>query len=130
MIAVLMGCSSGPVPLQYGTDSCHFCQMKLAQKSFGAERITAKGKVYKFDSIECLLESLRQEGREGDRIYVVDFSRPGTLGPAESAIYLRAKGLQSPMGAGLAAFAGMDSAKACQARIGGEFVSFLDLLKS
>ena len=126
----LTACNQGPVPLEYGSDACHFCKMTLVQTGFGAERITAKGKVYKFDSMECLLGSLKTESAAGDHFYAIDFNHPGNLIPVENLTYLRSANLKSPMGAGLSAFASTDSARIYQARFGGDLVTFDDLRKS
>ncbi len=126
----LTACNPGHVPLEYGSDACHFCKMTLVQTSFGAERITAKGKVYKFDSMECLLGSLKTENATGDHFYAIDFNHPGNLIPVENLTYLRSANLKSPMGAGLSAFASTDSARTYQARFGGDLVTFDELRKS
>ncbi|MDX1911017.1 MAG: hypothetical protein SFV22_06010, partial [Saprospiraceae bacterium] len=61
VIAVLSGClnmvacSTGPEPIRYGQDNCHACKMTLTDRRFGAEIVTKKGKVYKFDDLNCLM---------------------------------------------------------------------------
>jgi copper chaperone NosL len=119
----LAGCGSGgPVPFQWGEDACHFCKMTLVEKGFAAQRINAKGKAYKYDSIECLLGDLEAHPLQpGERLYVSDRSRPdAALADAATVHYLQGGGLSSPMGKALAAFAARDSAAAWQARMGGE----------
>ena len=51
----LISCSTEPEPLVYGTDICHNCKMTLMDNKFGAELVTKKGKVYKFDDMNCFL---------------------------------------------------------------------------
>ena len=55
LIINLDSCSTEPEQLQYGTDACHFCKMTLMDKKFGAELVTTKGKVYKFDDLSCFI---------------------------------------------------------------------------
>lgn len=117
------GCGSpGPAPFRWGEDACHFCKMTLVEKGFAAQRINAKGKAFKYDSIECLLEDLKAHpAQAGERLYASDRSRPeAPLSEAAGLQYLQGGALASPMGKGLAAFASSDSARAWQARLGGE----------
>lgn len=119
------GCGSrGPVPFQWGEDACHFCKMILAEKGFAAQRINPKGKVFKYDSIECLLADLKAHPPQaGERLYVSDRSRPeAPLADAAAAHYLRGGSMASPMGQSLAAFASEDSTRAWQARLGGDML--------
>jgi copper chaperone NosL len=98
----LLACSSGPRPIALDRDGCAYCRMTISDPRYGAEMVTAKGKVYTFDSVECLAGfALQQPGRA----YVTDFARPGTFVPAERATFVRAAGLHSPMGRGNPAFA-------------------------
>ena len=50
-------CSKGHQPINYGEDECEFCKMMVMDKRYGAELVTDKGKIYFFDSIECLAVS-------------------------------------------------------------------------
>ena len=49
-----MSCNSGPQPIKLGQDACSFCKMSIADNHFGAEIMTKKGKVYKFDDMHCI----------------------------------------------------------------------------
>ncbi len=46
----------GAEPIKLNTDGCEFCKMKIADGKFGAEIITAKGRIYKFDDMHCIIE--------------------------------------------------------------------------
>ena len=52
---MLIGCSKEPKPISYGEDECEFCKMIVMDERYGSEMVTAKGKIYFFDSIECLV---------------------------------------------------------------------------
>jgi copper chaperone NosL len=67
--------------------------------------VTKKGKVYTFDSIECLIEFHRQASAAADvrSVWVSDYRRPGTLIPATTATYVSLGAGHSPMGRGLLA---------------------------
>jgi len=100
-------CSIEPEPLIYGKDQCHSCKMTLMDRKFGAELVTTKGKVYKFDDINCLFNFYNEESVNKDDFrykLVVDFSRPEKLIDAEKAVYLKSGEIKSPMASQVAAF--------------------------
>ena len=108
----MAACSSGPQPIRFGEDGCDFCKMTITDKRFGAELVTQKGKVYKFDDLHCVRAFLKAGTVAPGEIgaaYVLDFSRPGILAPAEESIFLESELLRSPMGANIAAFESKDS---------------------
>lgn len=108
LIAILFfSCSVDPQPLQYGKDSCHTCKMTLMDKKFGGEIVTAKGKVYKFDDVNCMVNFLNSGYLEDEKIehtLVVDYTQPGKLIRAEEAYYLKSDEIRSPMASEVAAF--------------------------
>ncbi len=125
------GCGrSGPGPIDWGMDACHHCKMALVQKGFAAQRLNAKGKVLRFDSIECLLADLKDRpGVSEERYYVSDLSRPeASLLPAEEAAFLSGSRIASPMGGNLAGFASPDSALKYREQAGGDLVAWGELL--
>ena len=102
-----VSCSTEPEPLVFGTDICHFCKMTLMDNKFGAELVTKKGKVYKFDDMNCFLNFYNS----GDELVedfkhtlVVDYSSPGKLFDATSGFYLKSSEIRSPMNGQVAAF--------------------------
>jgi copper chaperone NosL len=102
-----ISCSTEPEPLQYGTDICRFCKMTLMDKKFGAELVTTKGKVYKFDDLNCFL-NFYNSGYEPEENFkhklVVDFSAPAKLIDATNAFYIKSSEIRSPMNGQVAAF--------------------------
>lgn len=107
--AVVTASCSGPQPrpIAYGSDMCEACLMALADEGHGAEAVTATGRAYVFDSIECMAAWLRTTDDPGavHSLWVTDFANPPGLIRAESAHYLASATLPSPMGLGLTAFA-------------------------
>ncbi len=107
LIINLDSCSTEPEQLQYGTDACHFCKMTLMDKKFGAELVTTKGKVYKFDDLSCFI-NYYNSGIEPTDIYehtlVIDYSDPGKLIDATTAFYVASPQIRSPMDGKVAAF--------------------------
>ena len=91
-------CAANP-HIVFGTDACAECRMIISDRRFGAVVVTATGKSLPFDSVDCLLEYLRshpQQERTGT--FVVDASAPGTLIPAEQAMYVVDGSVRPPMG--------------------------------
>lgn len=117
LLVGLSGCSTEPVPLTYGTDICYTCKMTLVDKKYGAELVTKKGKVYKFDDLNCMFgfyHSGFEESENFQHHLVIDYSRPGTLVEAKEAFYLKSNALRTPMASEVAGFASkqsLDSAK-------------------
>lgn len=104
----LLSCNKGPVPIKYGHDICNRCSMVIMDSRFGAEAVTGKGKILKFDSAECMVkfaESKKADPRGETKLYVTDAANPGILIPAENAFFLISENFPSPMGAFLSAYA-------------------------
>ena len=103
----LLSCTVEPEPLQYSQDACHTCKMTLMDKKFGAELVSRKGKVFKFDDINCMLtfyHSGEVEPSQFSHKLVVDFTRPATLIDAADAFYLKSSQIKGPMASEVAAF--------------------------
>ncbi len=136
LVFVVTACEPKPEPIRYGEDNGAYCMMTITDRRFGAELVTKKGKVYKFDSIECLAGFLldgQVSPEEVHSLWVTDFARPGTLIRAEDALYLHGENVRSPMGMNLAAFADRAGLDAVRERTGGEVLGWdevLDLVKT
>lgn len=111
MVSIFMvfaGCAGqDPQPIEYGKDNCTFCQMLITDHEFGSELITQKGKVFKFDSIECLVAYSQMPGNYDPKtsaVFVTSMLEPDVLFDARSAMFVVSKEIDSPMGANLAAF--------------------------
>ncbi len=104
---LLWSCTVEPTPLLYGKDGCHACRMKLMDKKFGAEVVTSKGKVYKFDDMNCMINFLNSGSvEEQDIAYrlVIDFANPEKFIDAKDAHYVKSDKIRSPMASEIAAF--------------------------
>jgi copper chaperone NosL len=130
LLILLTACTSGPEPLRYGQESCAHCKMSISDKRFGAEVVTKKGKVYKYDAIECMLAATDEDKKlQEDALtyWVVDASDEGDLVNANSAQYLVSEKLPSPMGANLTAYGSREKAEAAQAQFGGKILNWKDI---
>lgn len=132
-ILALVGCSApGPTPIIYGTDLCDYCDMTIADKAFGSELLTKKGKVFKFDSIECLAAAEAvgdHAASEIDSRWVTDFHNAGTFLNTESALLVATDRQKSPMGVGLVAVADRSRADDLIASKGGKMVNWEETMR-
>lgn len=124
-------CTPEPEPIQYGFDSCAHCKMTITDARYGAEAVTKKGKVYKFDSIECMAGYLQEQNMEEDILHklVTDFEQPERLIAVESAAILHSEALPSPMGMFLTAFGAQDRAQHFQQERGGQLLNWQEILQ-
>lgn len=120
LVLVSSGCSQSAQPIEYGKDNCHFCQMKIMDPKFGSEAITQKGRIYKFDSSECLLRYLNGSDQQHSHLLVTPFNDPKHLVDATSSWFLVSKNMPSPMGGNLNAFNSEDDARAFMQKNGGD----------
>ena len=106
-LIVLASCASrGPAEIHYGQDQCDYCKMTVADEKFGSELVTSKGKIYKFDSIECLAAYTHVNSNENasvNSMWVTDFNSAGTFIRVDSATIIFSEQQNSPMGVGLMA---------------------------
>jgi copper chaperone NosL len=125
-------CNTGPQPIHVGKDQCDFCKMTISDNRFGAEVITRKSKVYKFDDAHCIMAFLHSKAVKQEEIsgvYFTDFSTPHELIQAERAHFLQSPGLKSPMNGNIAAFSQEDSLVKLLPRFYGAKISWEDMQK-
>lgn len=103
--ALLMSCGAGPEPINFGKDYCSYCKMSIVDPKFGAELVTTKGKVYKFDAMECLIPFMEEQS---DQAYAytlgIAYDAPEKLVAVDSLQFVVSETYNSPMGANVAAF--------------------------
>lgn len=105
IFVTVSACQKNPQPIFYGSDACENCRMTISNPQYGSELITTKGKIYKFDSIECLADFVsKKSAEEIHSLWVTDFNQKGSLILAENAKFLISAKLRSPMGLNISAF--------------------------
>jgi copper chaperone NosL len=128
ILCLIIGCSVGPKPIDYGHVGCHYCSMTIVDKQHAAQLVTKKGKVFNFDAIECMMNHLKDEDESTMALFLVnDFDRPGELVDATEATYLISENIPSPMGAFLSAFAEDQAAQFALDNNGGELFTWNQL---
>lgn len=131
-IAILLpflSCEVGPKPIEYGENSCHFCQMTIVDKHHAAEVVTMKGKVYKFDAIECMINFRKDFDTDEIALNLSNnFMDAGKLIDATTATFLISENIPSPMGAYLSAFKNKEEAMKIQSENGGSLYDWEELI--
>lgn len=119
-LAVLSSsCKAKTAPFNYGKDNCHFCKMGIVDPKFGAEVITKKSKVFKFDDMICMVRFLKTGTITEEDIakkVVVNYEVSNQFIDASTAVFLVADEMKSPMGSNAGAFA----SKAATEKVNGQ----------
>lgn len=117
----LTSCDAKPEPMRYGLDECADCKMTIADKRFGAQIVTKKGRVIKFDDLGCMADYIK-EGHIADadikQRVVCDFAHPNTFIPVEQALFLKNDALNSPMRSDSAAFSSQADLEQVKTQLG------------
>ncbi len=127
----MTSCKVEPEPLVYGEDACHACKMTLMDRKFGAELVTSKGKIFKFDDVNCMMNFFNAEAANGSEFthrLVVDFAKPGKLIPAADAFYLKSPQIKSPMASQIAAFSSKEELESVQRELSGVYLVWGELI--
>jgi len=130
LLVFFSSCNVSPQAINYGSDGCHYCKMTIVDKVHAAEIVTRKGKVYKFDSSECMINFLKEFDSSEIELYLVNsFTEPEKLINATKATFLISQNIPSPMGAFLTAFKNEGEAIKIKSEKGGNIYSWQELLK-
>lgn len=127
-----IGCSSESQPLVIGKDNCEFCKMTISDNRFGAELITTKNKIYKFDDVHCILQFTRSAKISENQIaavYFTNFNLPHQLLHADQAHLLHSPAFKSPMNGNIAAFINEDSLANMLPKFSGQIVTWEGIQK-
>ena len=121
-----------PKPISIGVENCDFCLMGIANNRLAGEIVSPKGKVYKFDSIECLASfyqdhKLPEPGK--DKIWVHDFFHPKEWLPGKSTYFLHSKKINTPMGMGLIALKNESQRATARSRFEGTEMDWNQVLR-
>lgn len=123
--ALLVSCEIAPKPIEYGSDNCQYCKMTIVDRQHASEIVTEKGRAYKFDAIECMINYDKEYLDQPVAMYLVsDFDDPGELIDATTATYLISPKISSPMNANLSAFNSREAANRAKTEFGGETYSW------
>lgn len=127
---ILLSCNTQPQPLIAGRDECSFCKMPVADTKFGAEIITQKGKLYKFDDIGCMINFLKAgliKEEKVKNLFVVNYSDNQKFLNVNEAVFLKSPGFRTPMNSEIAALASHSEAKSLIKDFPGELLTWKQL---
>lgn len=130
--SMLTGCSSGPQAIKVGTDDCAFCKMKISDNRFGAEIVTTKGKVYKFDDAHCILSFIKSAAvpkKDLGTIYFTTFNAPHDLLKVDQVSFLQSPSFKSPMNGNIAAFSSEEQLVSVLPEFKGSRITWEEMLK-
>jgi len=122
-------CSSQPEPFRYGQDLCHTCKMGIIDPKFGGELITTKGKLYKFDDLNCMalfIRSGKVPQSQIDKMVVINYEKEQDFMDVQKSYFLLSPLLKSPMGGNTAAFASQEAAQKLNTEINGKIIRWID----
>jgi copper chaperone NosL len=129
LLLLLFSCNVSPQAIDYGNDGCHYCKMTIVDKLHAAEIVTAKGKAYKFDATECMINFLDEFDTSSIQLYLANnYNKPGELIDATQATFLISENIPSPMGAFLSAFKNKEDAIKIQTQKSGDIYTWEELL--
>lgn len=129
LMLLVFGCNVSPKAIDYGNDGCHFCKMTIVDKVHAAEIVTKKGKVYKFDATECMINFMNDFETSEIKLYLSNnFTEPEKLIDATKATFLISENIPSPMGAFLSAFKNKQDAIETQSKKDGTLYNWEELL--
>ena len=100
-VYLLLACNPESQPINYGSDMCDFCRMTIVDLRFGSEIVTLKGKIYKFDAVECMVNYLDDRVEDEYKLtYILTntLDAPGDLFDVQECKFLRSNNMPSPMG--------------------------------
>ena len=129
-LLLLFNCGNSPQPIIYGQDGCHFCKMTIVDKLHAAEIVTKKGKVFKFDATECMVNHIKTIDPTTIKHFLSsNYLEAESLIDATQASFLISENIPSPMGAFLSVFVSKADAESIQAQKSGEIYSWEALLQ-
>ncbi|MCE7992110.1 MAG: hypothetical protein HEP71_09020 [Roseivirga sp.] len=131
LVLIFTSCEVGPKEIHYGADACHYCKMTIVDTQHAAQLVTEKGKAFKYDAIECMLNHKANWDQAAIKFHLVaDYNNPKVLIDATQAHYLVSESIPSPMGAFLSAFERGPELAKIRTENGGETYSWESLLKN
>ncbi|MFT4176904.1 MAG: nitrous oxide reductase accessory protein NosL [Luteolibacter sp.] len=115
----LSACKPAPLALTHGKDTCDECKMLLVDPRYGSAFVTAKGKIFKFDDVNCLTKYIRENADTPGTAHVIDSTGTNHLLPVTHALFLKHEKLRTPMNSTIAAFPDEPAARAADSELGG-----------
>jgi copper chaperone NosL len=132
LVVLASSCSTDPEKFNYGKDVCADCSMTIMDPKFGAEIITKKGRIFKFDDAHCVTSYInagKVKQEDIQRTLFIDYEHSDNFLDAESAFFVVSPQLKSPMNSNAAAFSSKEKADEMSVKTGGRVLSWNQLTK-
>jgi copper chaperone NosL len=132
LLFLISSCTPSPAPFAYGKDICEDCKMTIMEPRFGAEIITTKGRIFKFDDAHCVANYIQKEKIKQSEIkqtLFIDYTRENTFVDGATAFFVTSPKLKSPMNSNSSAFATRETANKKAAETGGTVSNWRTLLQ-
>jgi copper chaperone NosL len=110
LAGLLSSCNQSTPQINFGSDDCTFCKMKIMDNKFGLILQTPKGRTLNFDDYHCYKNYVNENKPEIKETFVVVFDKPGEILPASQASFIAGESVKSPMGSGVAFFLNQQNA--------------------
>lgn len=126
-------CTTKPEPFEIGKDMCEECKMTIMDPKFGAEIITKKGKIYKFDDAHCVVNYVKNGSmKEADIAQTVfsDYTDHKNFIDAKASFFVVSEQLKSPMNSNAASFPSKEIAEQKAKDINGTVKNWEQLYQS
>ena len=104
-----------PPDVRYGRSVCDGCGMIISDERFACGYVLASGASRIFDDVGEMTAELRERRPADATVFLHDYETTEWI-RAESAVFVYSGDIRSPMGGGLAAFAGRERAEALAMR--------------
>lgn len=112
-VMLASSCNTQPEPLVIGKDLCADCMMTIMEPKFGAEIITKKGRIYKFDDLHCVVNYINKKKINQEDIkqtLTIDYNNASQFVNVTEAAFVTSPQLKSPMNSNTVAFASKEAA--------------------
>lgn len=131
-IVLVTSCNTQPEPFAIGKDLCEDCKMTIMEPQFGAEIITNKGRIFKFDDLHCVVNYINKgKIAQSDikQTVAVDYNNASQFVEVSEAVFVTSAQLKSPMNSNTAAFATKEAADKTASQTGGAVKNWNAVLK-
>jgi copper chaperone NosL len=130
---LLSSCNTKPEAFSLGKDICDDCRMTIMDPKFGAEIITTKGRIYKFDDAHCIMHFLKSNKLKTADIaqtVFIDYENNKNFLDVNSLFFVVSPQLKSPMNSNAAAFSSRINADKIARETKGDLKNWQELLNA
>jgi copper chaperone NosL len=118
------------IPIKLNADNCDYCKMSISDGKYGAEVITEKGRIYKFDDIRCMANYCKENSSTKMKaFYIHNYTENNVLISAKTAFFISGGAVHSPMGGNIIGFSSAKDAKLFSVKLMAETITWETILE-